>query len=119
MEIAFEASRILSITAFLLDGTTCLLTNTRVAEFERYGFGRFRQLIGALEITGAAGLLAGYGWPLLGLSAAMGLTRLLLGGPATRIRIKDSVKQTLPAFVLLLLNGYLGLRRAGRSGGLA
>jgi hypothetical protein len=76
-------------------------------EFERYGLARFRKLVGALEFLGALGLLVGYfSHPVLVLAAA-GLALTMLMGILTRIRIGDSLVQTLPAIVLLILNAFV------------
>ena len=77
------------------------------AEFKRYGLARFRRLIGALECLGALGLVVGhFNRPVLVLAAA-GLTLTMLMAIATRIRIGDSLAQTLPAIVLLVLNAFV------------
>ena len=107
MEIAFQASKVLSIALFLYYGLTCLFTDTRVAEFERFDLGRFRILTGSLEVLGALGLLAGYLTPFLVIVAAGGLTLLMVLGVATRIRARDSLGQMLPAIVLMLVNLYV------------
>jgi hypothetical protein len=68
---------------------------------------RFRRPIGAVECLGALGLLAGqFNRPVLVLAAA-GLTLTMLMAIATRIRIGDSLAQTLPAIVLFALNAFV------------
>ena len=107
IQIAFEIARALSAIAFLFYGIACLVTTRMKVEFERYGLARFRNLIGALEFLGALGLLAGYfSNPVLVLAAA-GLALTMLMGILTRIRIGDSLVQTLPAIVLLILNAFV------------
>lgn len=107
MEIAYQASKILSIALFLYYGLTCLFTDVRVAEFERFRLGRFRILTGSLEVLGALGLLAGYLAPFLVIVGAGGLALLMVLGVATRLRIRDSLVQMLPAIVLMLVNLYI------------
>lgn len=99
---------VLSGTAFLVYGTLCLFSERMVHEFERYGLARFRTLTGALEVLGGTGLLIGLlvSLPLL-CFAAGGLAVLMLLGVGVRIRMRDGVLLTLPAFVLLCVNGYL------------
>ena len=107
MQAAFETARALSATAFLVYGIACLVGPHMDAEFERYGLARFRRLIGALECLGALGLLVGhFNRPVL-LLAAAGLALTMLMAIATRIRIGDSLVQTLPAIVLLVLNAFV------------
>jgi len=45
--------------------------------------------------------------PWMGRSAAAGLALMMLVAVGVRIRIKDSLAQTTPAFFYLLLNAYL------------
>ena len=45
--------------------------------------------------------------PPLVLVASAGLALLMLLGVATRIRVRDSFMETLPAVVLLLVNAYI------------
>jgi len=98
---------VLSIAAFLVFGTASLVHPRMVAEFERYGLARFRRLVGSLEVAGALGLLVGYAVPALVLPAAAGLTLLMALGVGVRMRIRDTLLATLPAFGLMLVNGFL------------
>lgn len=107
MESAFQVSVGLSVVLFLYYGLSGLLSDGMVAEFERYGLSRYRRLTGILEVLGAAGLVVGYFvLPVLVLASA-GLTLLMALGVATRIRVRDSVAETVPAFALMLVNAYI------------
>jgi hypothetical protein len=113
MQTAFEIARAVSAFAFLFYGVTCLTTARMVAEFERYRLARFRTTVGVLECLGALGLLAGhFSRPLL-IAAAAGLALLMLMGIATRIRIGDSLAQTLPAAVLFVVNAFVLVMAVG------
>ncbi len=102
MQTAFEIARALSAVAFLFYGVVCISTSHMKVEFERYGLARFRVLV-----LGGLGLLVGYlNRPVLVVAAA-GLALTMLLGIATRIRIGDSLAQTLPAIVLLILNAFV------------
>ena len=60
-----------------------------------------------MECLGALGLLVGYfNRPVLVVAAA-GLALTMLMGIATRIRIGDSLVQTVPAIVLLIMNAFV------------
>lgn len=107
MQVAFEVCRVLSAIAFLGYGFACLATQHMVAEFERFGLGQFRQLVGALEFLGGLGLLVAYFYPPLLLVASGGLTLLMLLGVGTRVKVGDSLVETLPAFTFFLLNGFV------------
>ena len=107
MQTAFEIARALSAVAFLFYGVVCLSSPRMEVEFQRYGLARYRMLVGALEFLGAVGLLVGYfNRPVL-IVAAAGLALTMMMGIATRIRVGDSLFQTLPAIVLLILNAFV------------
>jgi len=76
-------------------------------EFDRYGFGPQRTIIGGLQVLAAVGLLAGFSQPWMGKAAAGGLALMMLVAVAVRIKIRDSFLQTLPAITYLGINGYL------------
>ncbi len=76
-------------------------------EYARYGLTRFRNLVGGLQLLGAVGLLVGLHQPWAGLMGSGGLALLMMLGVGVRIKIKDSLLQTLPAFAYMILNAYL------------
>ena len=78
-------------------------------EFVRYGLASQRHIVGVLQLLGACGLLAGRQLPWLGQLAAVGLALLMLLGVGVRIKIKDTLLQTIPALVYLALNAYLSV----------
>lgn len=78
-----------------------------VADFERFGLSRIRILTGTLEVLGAVGLIAGQFIPALAIVSAAGLSLLMALGLLTRIRLRDSLQETLPAAVLMVVNAYL------------
>ena len=96
-----------STISFLYYGIGCLVSPRLMKEFERYGLPRFRILTGILQLLGAAGLVLGLFYPWLGVIAAAGLTILMMAGFVTRIKIKDSLLQTLPSFFYMVLNAYI------------
>jgi hypothetical protein len=76
-------------------------------EFERFGLEKFGVLTAILEIVGAVGLLVGLiSTPILLVSSG-GLAMLMLFGVVARIRVKDNVLVSLPAFLFMVLNGYI------------
>ncbi|MBU3665507.1 MAG: hypothetical protein FGM15_06470 [Chthoniobacterales bacterium] len=93
-----------SAAAFLFYGAACVFSRAMVAEFERYRLGRWRLLVGWLEIAGACGLIAGWWWQPLQVAAASGLFALMLCGLWARWRIRDPWYALLPALVLALTN---------------
>jgi hypothetical protein len=96
-----------SAVSFLGFGAACLSSSRMKLEFERYRLGRWRPLIGTLQLIAAISLLVGFSEPLLGQSAAAGLSLMMLTGVVVRIRIHDTFLQMLPAIAYCLLNAYL------------
>ncbi len=107
MDIVFLASQALSAALFLYYGIRCLFADGMAAEFERFGLLRFRRLTGSLEILGAVGLVIGQFIPSLVVVAAGGLVLLMALGVGVRLRLRDSLKETAPALVLMLVNLYI------------
>ncbi|MGW2216814.1 DoxX family protein [Nonomuraea sp. NPDC001684] len=62
------------------------------------------RVIGALEILGAVGLVAGLWVEVLGVAAAAGLALLMAGAVATHLRARDAAKDTLPSLLLVILS---------------
>jgi hypothetical protein len=106
--LAYQTAVYLSAAAFLSYGVACLAFDGMQRDFERFGLGHLRVLTGSLEVLGALGLLLGHWWcaPLAGASAA-GLALMMAAGVATRIRVLDSLAQTVPALLLMLLNAFV------------
>ena len=117
MSPAAEACRVVSIVAFSGYGVFCLTSPLMVAEFERYRVPGLRVLTGWLEIAGALGVLGSYWRPELLAPAAGGLALLMAFAVATRLRIRDSLLQSTPAFALLLSNGFLAATALGSVAG--
>lgn len=76
-------------------------------EFNRYRLGAQRVVVGMLQLVAGLGLLAGMSQPWMGRAAAGGLALMMLVAVLVRIRIKDSLPQTVPALFYLVLNTYL------------
>lgn len=80
-------------------------------EFTRFGLSTLqRQITGVFQIIGATGLLLfTYNLTLAAIAAA-GLSVLMLLGFITRMRIKDSIYESSPAFVFMVLNGIIAYK---------
>jgi len=73
-------------------------------EFEVYGLpGWFVPVIGSLKLLCAAMLIAGIWYPSLTRPAAAAVTVLMIGAVAMHVKVKDPIKKSAPAFILLLL----------------
>ena len=98
---------IISSLAFLFYGVLVLSTDHMALEFKRYGLTKFKSMTGFLEIAGGLGSLLGLlNAPILMLSTA-GLSTLMLLGVCVRVKVRDPWHQIIPAFVLMLINGYI------------
>ena len=76
-------------------------------EFERFGLEKIGRTTILLEIIGALGLLVGLKFYVVLMISSLGLTLLMFAGLMVRIRLKDSVRISLPAFFYMILNAYL------------
>ncbi|MBZ9651163.1 DoxX family protein [Psychroflexus montanilacus] len=98
--------------SFFFYGLGCFYSPTMYEEFHRFGLTSFqRQLTGFFQVAGALGLAAGYYFlPILGFSAAIGLTLLMSLGFGVRIKIKDNFIQSFPSLFFALLNLFVAFR---------
>ena len=103
----FIVLTVFNAASFLVYGMSCFLSATMVKEFDRYGFGSQRWIIGGLQIGASIGLVGGLSQHWMGQAAAGGLALMMLVGVGVRIKIKDGFWQTLPASFYLVLNAYL------------
>jgi len=107
------AAALLSAGLVLFYGLMVLFFDGMRAEFERFGLSRFRRLTGSLEVLGGVGLLVGLAVPEVMLVAAGGLTLLMLLGVITRIRVRDSLLESLPAWIVLAINAFIAVSAWG------
>ena len=76
-------------------------------EFKRFGLEKIGLTTVLLEITGALGLLIGLKFHFILLISSLGLALLMFIGFIVRIKLKDSIWISLPAFFYLALNAYI------------
>jgi hypothetical protein len=96
-----------SSLSFLGYGIAYFLSPNMKSEFKRFGLEKVGTLTAVLELLGAIGLLIGLtNHPLLLFSSA-GLATLMLLGVAVRIKMKDSIWVSLPAFFYMILNSVI------------
>ncbi|MEU6375085.1 DoxX family protein [Streptomyces sp. NPDC046909] len=65
---------------------------------------RLYRVVGALEVAGVAGLLAGLAWMPLGVAAATGLALLMVGAAVVHLRLGDPLPRAVPAVVMVLIS---------------
>jgi len=109
MDISTVATYLSGIS-FLGFGVSCLTSSYMKAEFLRYGHDGERVLTGILQVLGGLGLLLGSCYaPLLAAASATGLCLMMAYGVRVRIKIRDGILQTSPAFLYSVLNFYLAV----------
>ena len=92
---------------FLIYGGLCLSSLSMVEDFRRFGLERLRMLTGLLEVLGGSGLLVGLKWsPALSISSA-GLSLLMLIAFGVRLKMRDSLVESLPSLALMLVSAYI------------
>ncbi len=83
------------------------------AEFERFGLGKFKPIVGYLQLLGAVGLLVGLKYVLILSVSSAGLSLLMLLGFGVRLKMKDGLLQSAPSFIFMLLNLYIFIASLG------
>lgn len=96
-----------SAISFLVYGTAYFVSSNMKNEFIRFGLEKFGVLTAVLELIGAIGLFIGIQNYTVLVLASGGLTLLMLLGTGVRIKMKDSIWVSLPAFIYFLLNAYI------------
>lgn len=98
---------VVSSLSFLWYGISYFASTQMKMEFERFGLAKVGALTAVLELLGAVGLLVGLKIPVILLISAGGLSLLMLLGVAVRVKVKDSLWISLPAFFFMMLNFYI------------
>ena len=79
-------------------------------EFQIYGLPVwFMYVIGVLKVSMAIQLIAGIWIPFLVSPAAIAMAVLMLGAIAMHIKVKDSLKKSLPATAMLIMSLFVAL----------
>ena len=76
-------------------------------EFKRFGLERMGLFTIILEILGALGLLIGVLYHPILMISSLGLSLLMFAGVLVRIKVKDNLWISLPAFLYMLVNAYI------------
>ncbi len=76
-------------------------------EFKRFGLEKIGLTTVLLEITGALGLLVGLKFNLILMISSLGLALLMFAGLIVRIKLKDSIRVSLPAIFYMVLNAFI------------
>ena len=102
---------LLSSAAFFLYGINCIISQKMANEFIRFGLDKNKRLLtGYLQILGSLSLAIGYViLPDLVFLGSSGLTLLMIFGFAVRLKIKDSILQSLPSLAFALINLFIAV----------
>jgi hypothetical protein len=76
-------------------------------EFKRFGLEKMGLFTIVLEILGALGLLIGILYHPILIISSLGLSLLMFAGVLVRIKVKDNMWISLPAFLYMLVNAYI------------
>jgi hypothetical protein len=98
---------LISSLSFMGYGIAYFKSPKMKSEFKRFGLEKVGALTAILEILGALGLLVGFKLHPILLISAGGLAILMLLGVAVRIKKKDGIWVSLPAFFFMILNAYI------------
>ena len=98
---------IFSGLSFLIFGYLCFFSNYFKNEFIRYGIPNYRKTTGFFQSLGGASLIVGIFVDILGVTASLGLTVLMLLGVVVRLRINDGLFKTMPAIFYAILNALI------------
>jgi hypothetical protein len=96
-----------SATSFLIYGIAYFASSNMKNEFKRFGLEKFGPLTAVLELAGAIGLFIGLQNHTILVLASGGLALLMLLGTGVRIKMRDSLLVSSPAFLYFLLNTYI------------
>lgn len=99
-----------SATSFLIYGVAYFVSSNMKNEFKRFGLAKFGALIATLELIGAIGLFIGMQNQTILALASGGLTLLMLLGTGVRIKMRDSLFVSSPAFFYFLLNAFISYK---------
>jgi hypothetical protein len=98
---------ILSGASFIFFGLACFYSDAFINEFSRYGLADYRKMVGCFELLGGLGCIIGIFHKRILIVSSLGLSLMMLMGVAVRIKINDTLIQTLPAILYFLINMVL------------
>ena len=78
-----------------------------VVEYNRWGFAKYRKIIGSLQFLASLGLLAGFYFKFLISIVSFLLCIMMIIAILTRVKVNDSIIETLPAIMYAILNIFI------------
>ena len=107
MTTLFNFFRLFTAISFIGYGLSCFFSPRMVIEFNRYGLGRQRKVIGILQIAGSVGMLLGFYFAPLILISSLGFSLMMLLAVVVRLKIKDPVIAAAPAILYFGINFFI------------
>ena len=101
------AALLFSAISFILYGINSFFSKRMILEYERWGFGNQRIVLGCCQLLGGLGLLIGLIVPLLLSIASFMLMCMMITAVMVRIKIKESFVKTLPALCYVVINLFV------------
>ena len=97
-----------SALSFLFYGISSFYSRRLISEYERWGYNKLRIIIAILQILASFGLIIGaYYLPFLLSIVSFSLTIMMLVAVFARIKIKDSIANTIPAIFYVIINSII------------
>ena len=93
--------------SFIFFGLACFYSSVFINEFYRYGLSEYRTIIGFFQLLGGIGSIVGVFDKRILIISSLGLSVMMLLGVGVRIKINDTIIQTLPAIIYLIVNAII------------
>jgi hypothetical protein len=93
--------------SFVFYGIASFRSKRMIAEYDRWGYLKYRHSIGSLQFLGGLGLILGLFLPSIILVSSFGLTTMMMVAVLVRIKIKDDLFKMFPAIFYALVNAFL------------
>lgn len=90
--------------SFIIYGINSFTSNRMVNEYQRWGFGKYRKIIGVSQILCGGGLLIGIKFLIILQFASLSLAIMMSLAILVRIKINDNISEILPAISYLVLS---------------
>ena len=95
---------LISAFSFLFYSIRSIVSKNMINEYSRWGFAKLRVFISSLQFIAGIGLILGiYNLTLLAFTSLL-LTIMMIVAVIVRIKIKDSLLESLPAIFYTILN---------------
>ena len=93
----------ISAISFIVYSSMSIFSKKMILEYKRWGYQRLRILIALFQLLGGIGLLLGMFHPLLLMLVSFLLMIMMIFAIIVRIKIRDTIVNTLPAIIYALL----------------